>query len=143
MLWIKAFHIIAMVVWFSGLFYLPRLFVYHASTRDPAMQARFVVMEKKLYYYVTHPAMAATLLFGGILLYQNRAADLHASWLHLKLALVFLLFCYHFYLGRCLTQFALGRNRHSAVFYRWFNEVPTLFLLAIVFLAVLRPRIFG
>lgn len=142
MLWIKAFHLISMVIWFSGLFYLPRVFVYHAGTRDPQMQEHFLIMEKKLYYGLLHPGAAATIFFGAILLYLNRSADLKAGWLHLKLALVLLLFLYQFYLGRCLGSFIRNTNHHSSVFYRWLNEVPTFFLLAIVFLVVLKPRFF-
>lgn len=142
MLWIKAFHLIALTIWFGGLFYLPRLFVYHAQTDNPQMQERFGLMEKKLYYAVLHPGATATVIFGFILLYFHRATDLHAPWLHLKLTLVCLLLLYQFYLGHCYRSFRDKRNTRSAVFYRYLNELPTLFLIAIVLLVVLKPRLF-
>lgn len=142
MLWIKAFHIISMVIWFSGLFYLPRLFVYHASSRDAKMNERFLLMEKKLYYFVTHPGAALTILFGIILVYANWSSDLHSTWLQIKLSLVLLLLAYQFYLGCLLRNFARNRNKRSAVFYRWINELPTLVLIGIVLLVVIKPHFF-
>lgn len=141
-LWIKALHIISMVVWFSGLFYLPRLFVYHAMSRDAKMNERFMLMEKRLYYFVTWPGAILTILFGTALLYLNTGNALHTSWLQIKLGLVLLLLAYHFFLGHLLRSFLEGRNRHSAAFYRWLNELPTLFLISIVFLVVIKPRLF-
>ncbi len=141
MLWIKAFHLIAMTLWFSGLFYLPRLFVYHAGTRDKLMHEHFCLMEKKLYYGVLHPAATATLIFGFILLYDHRDFDLRAPWMHLKLSLVFLLLFYQFYLGRCYRKLRDKVNTHSPLFYRWLNEIPTLFLIAIILLVMLKPHL--
>jgi protoporphyrinogen IX oxidase len=139
MLWIKAFHIIAVVIWFSGLFYLPRLFVYHVSSHDLAMRERFIQMEKKLYYYVTTPGAALTVLLGAGLLHFNWYYYSRAAWLHIKLSLVIGLLLYHIYLGFLVRAFAQDRNRHNEKFYRWLNEAPTLFLVVIVILAVIKP----
>jgi len=139
MLWVKAFHIIFMVTWFSGLFYLPRLFVYHAMATDTISRERFKVMEAKLYYYITTPGAILTLLFGGWLLSYNLHSYLHAFWMQLKLGLVFLLILYHLYLGKLLRQFAQDRNSRSHVFYRWLNEMPVLFLIPIIILVVVKP----
>ena len=137
-LWIKAFHIIAVVCWFAGLFYLPRLFVYHAMSSDSISQERFTIMERKLYRGIMHPSLVATLLLGISMLYMNPAL-LKAGWMHVKLTLVALLIIYHFYLGAIYKRFAQGENQKSHVFYRWFNELPVLFLVAIVLLAILKP----
>jgi len=137
-LWFKALHIIALVCWFAGLFYLPRLFVYHAMADDEPSRERFSVMERKLYRGIMNPSMIATLLFGGWLLYLN-PAWLKMGWLHAKLLLVVLLVGYHHACGAQLRRFARGENARGHVFYRWFNEVPVLFLLAIVVLVVVKP----
>jgi len=137
-LWVKALHIIAMVCWFAGLFYLPRLFVYHAMSEDAASRERFCVMERKLYRGIMLPSMLATLLLGLWLLYLN-PASLKMGWLHAKLTLVVLLIGYHHACGAQMKRFARGENGRSHVFYRWFNEVPVLFLLAIVILVVVKP----
>lgn len=140
MLWLKAWHLIFMVTWFAGLFYLPRLFVYHAMTQEPEGLARFKVMERKLYYGIMTPGMVLTLGFGGWMLFDY-AWDLYgaAGWLHLKLGLLLLLVLYHGWCGHCVRVFRDDRNRRSHVYYRWMNEVPVLFLVAIVLLAVVRP----
>lgn len=140
MLWIKAFHIIFMVTWFAGLFYLPRLFVYHAMSEDSASRERFKVMERKLYYGIMAPGAVLTIAFGIWLLADYAWAAWHAAgWLHVKLALVALLIGYHLWCGRLLGDFARDRNRHSHRWYRVFNEVPVLFLIAIVILVVVKP----
>lgn len=139
LLWIKAFHIIFMVTWFAGLFYLPRLFVYHADCRDETSSQRFKIMERKLYYGITTPGGLFTILFGIWLLSLTYQTYIHMIWLHIKLALVLLLVIYHVYLGKLLNNFKHNRNQHSHVFYRWLNEVPVIFLFAIVLLAVLKP----
>lgn len=138
MLWIKAFHIIAMVAWFSGLFYLPRLFVYHADCHDEISQTRFKIMEQKLYYYITTPAAILTIALGLWLLSDGLESYLHLRWMQIKLICVLFLMGYHVYLGQCLSHFKHDKNLHSARFYRWLNEVPTVFLIVIVLLVVIR-----
>jgi protoporphyrinogen IX oxidase len=135
--WIKAWHVIFMVTWFAGLFYLPRLFVYHAATTDSAGIERFRVMERRLFAIMTIGA-AMTLLFGVWLLAANPAL-LGAGWMRAKLALVLLLVAYHAWNWRLMRELAAGKNARSARWYRWFNEVPSLFLIAIVLLVIVRP----
>jgi len=140
MLWVKAFHIIFMVTWFAGLFYLPRLFVYHAMSEDSASRERFKIMERKLYYGIMTPGAVLTIGFGIWLLVDYAWAAWHsAGWLHVKLALVLLLIGYHLWCGKLVGDFARDRNRHSHRWYRVFNEVPVLFLIAIVILVVVKP----
>jgi len=140
MLWVKAFHIIAMVTWFGGLFYLPRLFVYHALSTDTISQTRFKIMERKLYYGIMTPGALMTLGFGLWLLYAY-GWSLYKSflWLHLKLALVGVLIIYHLYCGYLRRQFQRDQNQHSHIFYRALNEAPVIILIAIVILAVVKP----
>lgn len=138
-LWIKALHIIFMVAWFCGLFYLPRLFVYHALASDSISIERFKIMERKLYYYITTPAALFTVIFGIGLLSANFHGYMQMRWLHYKLALVLLLLFYHHYLGRCVRNFKADRNRHGHGFYRILNEIPVLFLVGIVVLVVVKP----
>jgi len=137
-LWLKALHIISMVCWFAGLFYLPRLFVYHSMSEDAVSRERFCVMERKLYRGIMLPAMVATLIF-GIGLVSIVTGYLSQGWLHAKLTLVFLLIGYHHVCGAQVKRFARGENGRSHVFYRWFNEIPVLILLAIVILVVVKP----
>lgn len=137
MLWIKALHIVFVVTWFAGLFYLPRLFVYHAMAEDAVSRERFKVMERKLYRGIMTPsALLAVALGLWLWLGWFRGAS---GWLHAKLALVTLLVGYHLWCGRLLRDFAAGRNRRSHVWLRWFNEVPVLILIATVLLVVLKP----
>jgi len=138
MLWIKALHIIFMVTWFGGLFYLPRLFVYHAMATDEISIERFKIMERKLYRGIMMPGMVLTLLF-GIWLLSYFPSYLKQGWLHAKLALVFILLIYHFYLGHLLKMFQKNQNRHGHAFYRVLNEIPVLFLVLIVILVVVKP----
>lgn len=138
-LWIKAFHIIAIVCWFAGLFYLPRLFVYHAMSEDQVSRERFALMERKLYRGIMLPSMIATLGLGIWLIALNPSLFSSGGWLHAKLTLVVLLIAYHHMCGAQLKRFARGENTRSHVFYRWFNEVPVFFLLAIVILVVVKP----
>ena len=139
-MWFKALHLITMVTWFAGLFYLPRLFVYHASSNDSISLERFKVMERKLYYGIMTPSAILTLIFGLCMLYDYAwAAFGHSHWLSIKLVLVFFLVVYHLYCGRLLKGFKYDNNHHSHVWYRWFNEIPVIFLLAIILLAVLKP----
>lgn len=137
-LWIKALHIIAMVCWFAGLFYLPRLFVYHTMSKDEASRERFSVMERKLYRGIMTPAMIATLVF-GIALLVLVPGWMSQGWMHAKLTLVVLLVGYHHVCGAMYKRLARGENKRSHVFYRWFNEAPVLLLIAIVILVVVKP----
>lgn len=139
-LWIKAFHVIAMVAWFAGIFYLPRLFVYHANITSPAESARFKTMERRLLYGIMTPSMVVTILLGLWLLYEYAwVAYKSAGWLHTKLALVVLLVIYHKWCARLVRAFREDRNRHSSTFYRWFNEFPVLLLVGIVVMVVVKP----
>ncbi|WP_295877782.1 protoporphyrinogen oxidase HemJ [uncultured Zhongshania sp.] len=138
MLWLKAFHIIAIVCWFAGIFYLPRLFVYHAMAEDQATRDYLKVMERKLYRFVS-PFAVLTIAFGALLIAQNIEYYLSADWLHLKLLFVAALIAYHLYCGHLVKTFADDHNTRNHVFYRWFNEAPVVALFAIVLLAVLKP----
>jgi putative membrane protein len=139
MLMMKAFHIISMVAWFAGLFYLPRLFVYHAETHDSISVERFKIMERRLYYGITWPAALLTTGFGVSMIAYFPDYYLKAGWMHAKITLVFLLWFYHLTCGYFLKKFALDKNNQSQFFYRVFNEVPTVFLILIVLLAVVKP----
>jgi len=137
MLWIKSLHIIFMVTWFAGLFYLPRLFVYHALADDPIGIERFKLMERKLYFGIMTPGAVLTVISGLWLWLGYGIGD---GWLYAKLALVAGLIAHHVWLGRLMQDFKHDRNRHSHVFYRWINEIPALpILIGIVFLVVLKP----
>ena len=138
-LWLKALHIIAMVCWFAGLFYLPRLFVYHAMSQDNVSQERFCIMERKLYRGIMIPSMVLTLALGIWLLSLNPGYYFSQGWMHAKLTLVIALVIYHHLCGAQLKRFARGENSRGHVFYRWFNEAPVLALLGIVILVVVRP----
>lgn len=138
MLWFKTLHLIFMVTWFAGLFYLPRLFVYHAMSTDQPSIDRFKIMERKLYFGITMPGMLLTVLFGiGLLMTGDYLSQL---WLQIKLALIAVLVIYHFHCGKLVADFKHDRNARSHVFYRWYNEFPVLILIAIIFLAVFRPQ---
>ncbi|MBU2710517.1 protoporphyrinogen oxidase HemJ [Zooshikella harenae] len=139
MLWIKALHLIAMVCWFAGLFYLPRLFVYHAMAEDMASQTYFKTMERKLYRGITTPAMIATLIFGIWLLSYNWQAYLQMGWIHAKLSLIVMLVIYHFTCGHFVKVFQNNKNKRDHVYYRFFNEIPVFLLIGIIILAVVRP----
>ncbi len=139
MLWLKAFHLIFMVAWFAGLFYLPRIFVNHAMTDNRETSEHFKIMERKLYRFVG-PWMVLTLVFGIWMLYDYAwAAYGKMMWLHIKLSLIGILVIYHFYCGKLVKDFANDANRHSHVWYRWFNEIPVLILFAVILLASLKP----
>ncbi len=138
----KALHVFFMVAWFAGIFYLPRLFVYHAETRSSDCNDIFKVMERRLLYFVT-PFAVLTLVFGLLLIAAYGKAWFAASgWLHIKLVLVLLLYGYHGWCFKLLADFKHDRNRHSPRFYRIFNELPVLLLLAIILLATLKPLLY-
>lgn len=139
LLWLKAFHIVFVVTWFAGLFYLPRLFVYHTAAQDAASLARFQMMEQRLFAIMTIGAMLA--LGFGIAMVCAAPEYLALKWLHAKLTLVALLLVYHVWCGRLMVALREGRNRHSPRWLRWFNEVPGVLLIAIVVLAVVKPAL--
>ncbi len=136
MLWIKSFHIIFMVTWFAGLFYLPRLFVYHAMSEDKVSRERFKIMERKLFVGIMTPGALLTILFG---LWLWLGYGFNGGWLHAKVALVAVLVAYHAYCGKLMVDFRHDRNRHGHVFYRWLNEFPVVVLIAIILLVELQP----
>lgn len=139
MLWLKAFHIVAVITWFAALFYLPRLFVYHAMAEDQISKDRFKIMERKLYRGIMTPSMIVVIALGIWMLTLNPSYYFSQGWMHAKLTLVTFLVGYHFMCGSLLKKFAQDINDKGHVFYRWFNEVPVLFLIAIVILVVVRP----
>ena len=140
MLWVKAFHIIFMVTWFAGLFYLPRLFVYHAETKDETGNQRFKIMERKLFYGIATPGAIITIVLGFWLIHLLGYGLLSSFWLQAKLVLITLLVAYHIYCGKLLFDFKHDNNQHSHVWYRWFNELPVLILIAVILLVELQPQ---
>jgi putative membrane protein len=137
MLWLKAFHVFGVIAWFAGLFYLPRLFVYHADAADRISLERFVVMERRLFMMMNLGAVLA--LVFGVSMVVAVPGYLAMGWLRFKLVFVAALITYHLFCFKLLREFAAGRNRRSAKWYRVFNEVPALLLLAVVVLAVVKP----
>lgn len=139
MLWIKAFHIIFVVTWFAGLFYLPRLFVYHTLANDSIGIERFKIMERKLFYGIMTPSAVIAVVL-GLALYLGFGIGRDSGWMHAKLALIAILVIHHAYLGVLMTAFAQDRNRHSHKFYRWLNEIPAApVLFGAVILVVVKP----
>jgi len=139
-MWLKALHLIFMVTWFAGLFYLPRLFVYHAMSDDAISNERFKIMERKLFYGIMTPGAILTLVFGIWMLFDYAwAAYATSGWLHAKLALIGLLLVYHVLCGKYVRDFKADRNLHGHVYYRWFNEFPVILLVAIIILASVKP----
>ncbi len=136
MLWIKSLHIIFMTTWFAGLFYLPRLFVYHAMSEDATSRERFKIMERKLFFGIMTPGALLTIAFG---LWLWLGYGFHGGWLYAKMALVAVLVVYHGYCGKLMIDFKHDRNRHGHVFYRWLNELPVVLLVVIVLLVELQP----
>jgi len=139
MLWVKAFHLIGMVSWFAGLFYLPRLLVYHAQSEDTISIERFKIMERRLYNGIMHPAALITIIFGTWLMSYNFSGYLQMGWMHTKLLFIFILIGYHVYCGKLLKDFKSDKNKYSSNFFRWFNEIPTVILFVIIILVVVKP----
>ncbi|MDR2153722.1 MAG: protoporphyrinogen oxidase HemJ [Burkholderiaceae bacterium] len=139
MLWVKAFHVIAVICWFAGLFYLPRLFVYHAMCEDEAGRERFKIMERKLYRGIMTPSMVLAVLLGLWTMSYNFTGYLSGGWMHLKLTCVALLLVYHFMCWQYLKAFRDDRNTKSHKYFRIFNELPVLLLIVIVLMAVVKP----
>jgi putative membrane protein len=138
MLLVKSLHLIFMVTWFAGLFYLPRLFVYHVQASDRVSVERFQVMERKLYWGIATPGAVLTLVF-GLWLWLGWFPGA-GGWLHAKLALVGTLVAYHVWCGKLMLDLRHGRNTRSHVWYRWFNEYPVLVLVGVILLAVFKPQ---
>jgi putative membrane protein len=136
MLWVKALHVAFMVTWFAGLFYLPRLFVYHAQSTDRVSIDRFKVMERKLFFGIMTPGAVLTIGFG---LWLWLGWGFSGGWLHAKMGFVAVLVAYHAWCGKLLVDFRHDRNTRSHVWFRWFNEFPVLVLFAIVILVVVKP----
>ena len=137
MLWVKSLHILFVVTWFAGLFYLPRLFVYHAQATDRVGIERFKLMERKLYFGIMTPGAVLTIVFG---LWLWLGYGIAGGWLYAKLALVAILVAHHVWLGKLMLDFRHDRNRHGDLFYRWINEIPALpVLLGAVLLVVFKP----
>jgi protoporphyrinogen IX oxidase len=139
MLWIKAFHLIAVICWFAGLFYLPRLFVYHAMSEDEASRERFKIMERKLYRGIMTPSLLTTFVLGVWMLYLNWDFYKTQNWMWAKLFLAALLIGYNHWCGYHLKKFAQDKNTRSHIYFRWFNEIPVLILIAVVILVIVRP----
>lgn len=137
MLWLKAFHVVFVIAWFAGIFYLPRVFVYHAQTTDEIGNARFKVMERRLFAMMTFGAVLA-LGFGASMIVAAPGL-LQAGWLHAKLTLVLLVLAYHGWCYKIVLAFRADQNRKSSRWFRVFNEIPLLMLIAIVILAVVKP----
>lgn len=137
MLWLKAFHVVAMVTWFAGLFYLPRLFVYHADAGDPIGVERFRIMERRLLILMTIGGAATIVL--GLAMLVAEPGYLEMKWLHVKLTLVAMLVVYHLLCWKFVRDFAHDRHTHSSRWFRAFNEVPSLLLIGIVVLAIVKP----
>lgn len=139
-LWIKAFHIIMVICWMAGLFYVPRLFAYHTRCEKGSAQFElFKVMERRLMRIIINPAMIGSLFFGILLILTPGIIQATSGWFHLKMGLLFILLGFHGYLARCMRAFARGDNKRSEKFYRLINEIPPLLMIAIVILAIVKP----
>ena len=135
----KSLHLIAVISWMAGLLYLPRIFVYHSETYDTSQKTVFKIMEKRLFFYIMNPAMILSWIFGLLLLHSIGLSTLGEFWLIIKFVLVISLTFYHFYLFSCLRRFNENNNNHSPRFFRIINEVPTVLLIAIIFIVVFKP----
>ena len=136
---LKSLHLISVVTWFAGIFYLPRLFVYHSTAEDQVSKDRFVVMETKLYRLIMNPSMIITLVLGVWMLALNWAGYSSQVWIWVKIVLIVALVGYHHYCLGIIKAFTRGEVRHSEKFFRIFNEIPVLILVSVIFLAVLKP----
>ena len=137
--YIKALHLVFVVCWFGGLFYLPRLFVYHTLTKDEVGDERFKIMERKLYRGIMNPAAIGTLFLGIWLATENWSYYSQSAWFWVKISFVLMLYAYHGMCGRIMHKFSKGENKRTDTFYRWFNEIPVIILLIAVLMAVVKP----
>ena len=136
----KSIHLISVISWMAGLLYLPRIFVYHSENIENMNSSNiFKIMEKKLFYYIMTPAMILSWIFGLILIFTLGFSVFNELWIQLKLIFVILLTIYHFYLGKCVSNFVINKNNNSSKFYRIINEIPTILLIIIVFIVVFKP----
>ena len=135
----KALHLIAVISWMAGLLYLPRIFVYHAQAKNDEMKETFKIMERILFLYIMNPAMILSWLFGVILIHSIGLQSFKEFWLITKLILVISLTFYHFFLFNCLKKFSANENGYSSKFFRIINEVPTVLLIAVIFIVVFKP----
>ena len=139
----KSIHLIAVISWMAGLLYLPRIFVYHsevvASNKSEDLMSTFKIMERRLFVYIMNPAMIASWIFGGLLIYTIGIDNFGSLWLQLKLLFVIILTIYHFFLFQCLRKFAENNNAYSSKFYRIINEIPTVLLIGIIIIVVFKP----
>ena len=136
---LKSLHLIAVISWMAGLLYLPRIFVYHSENSNETVTSVFKTMERKLFYYIMTPAMILSWLFGLLLITKIGFAQLGSLWLQIKFILVSFLTIYHFYLGSLMRKFSIDKNEKSSKFYRYINEIPTLFLILIIFVVIFKP----
>ena len=137
-LWLKAFHLVAVVCWFAALFYLPRLFVYHSMAEDEISKARFIIMERKLYWGIGTPAMVATLVLGTLIV-MGVPGLITGGWFYAKLFLVVILVLYHIMCSAHMMKLSEGENTKTHVYFRWFNEFPVLLLVLISILVIVKP----
>ena len=135
----KSLHLIAVISWMAGLLYLPRIFVYHSENSNEIVTSVFKTMERKLFYFIMTPAMVLSWFFGLLLISKIGFDQLGELWLQLKLIFVTFLTFYHFYLGKLLNKFRIDKNEKTSKFYRYINEIPTLFLILIVFIVIFKP----
>ena len=139
----KSIHLIAVISWMAGLFYLPRIFVYHSESiknkKSEDLVSTFKAMERRLFIYIMNPAMIVSWIFGILLIHSVGIDNLNAFWLQLKLLFVVVLTIYHFFLFNCLRKFVANTNSYSPQFYRIINETPTILLIAIIFIIVFKP----
>ena len=136
---LKSLHLIAVISWMAGLLYLPRIFVYHSENSNEIVTSVFKTMERKLFYYIMTPAMILSWLFGLLLIKKIGFNQLGSLWLQIKFILVLFLTIYHFYLGSLMSKFSIDKNEKSSKFYRYINEIPTLFLILIIFIVIFKP----
>ena len=135
----KSFHLVAVISWMAGLLYLPRIFVYHSDTKEQSQSETFKTMERRLFNYIMTPSMILSWIFGVLLIHSIGFSIFSETWMQAKGILVLLLTHYHFYLGKCVRNFSFNRNVNSSKFYRIINEIPTAFLIIIIFLVVFKP----
>ena len=135
----KSFHLVAVISWMAGLLYLPRIFVYHSDTKEKSQSETFKTMERRLFNYIMTPSMILSWIFGVLLIHSIGFSIFSETWMQAKGILVLLLTHYHFYLGKCVRNFSFNRNVNSSKFYRIINEIPTAFLIIIIFLVVFKP----